>query len=122
MRRYALLAILSGLVVLATGTADAYAHAYLDRAEPRVGSTVATAPRTLSLHFTQNIEPALSTIEVRNAAGDRVDQGRPHAGGSRTVLQVGLKSLPPGSYQVHWRVLSADTHTTEGSFSFQVGR
>jgi copper resistance protein C len=122
MRRYALLAMLSALAVLATGTADAYAHAYLDRAEPRVGSTVATAPRTLSLRFTQNIEPALSTIEVRNAAGERVDQGRPHSGASRTVLQVGLKSLPPGSYQVHWRVLSVDTHTTEGSFSFQVGR
>ena len=122
MRRYAHLAILSALAVLAAGTADAYAHAYLDRAEPRVGSTVATAPRTLSLHFTQNIEPALSTIEVRNAAGNRVDQGQAHSGASRAVLQVGLKSLPPGPYQVHWRVLSVDTHTTEGSFSFQVGR
>jgi methionine-rich copper-binding protein CopC len=99
----------------------AHAHAALDRANPRVGSTVASAPRAVSLWFTENIEPALSTIEVRNAAGARVDQGRARAGGSN-VLQIGLKSLPPGTYQVHWRVLSVDTHRTEGTFSFQVGQ
>jgi methionine-rich copper-binding protein CopC len=38
------------------------------------------------------------------------------------VLHVGLKPLPPGTYRVHWRVLSVDTHTTEGSFTFQVGQ
>jgi methionine-rich copper-binding protein CopC len=35
---------------------------------------------------------------------------------------VGLKALPPGTYQVHWRVLSVDTHKTEGNFSFSVGQ
>jgi len=98
----------------------AYAHASLDRANPRVGSTVSSPPRTISLWFTEKIEPGLSTIEVRNAAGARVDQGRAHGGGN--VLQVGLKPLPPGTYQVHWRVLSVDTHKTEGTFNFQVGQ
>jgi methionine-rich copper-binding protein CopC len=108
-------------LVLASG--DAHAHAYLDRANPRVGSTVASAPRVLSLWFTQNLEPAFSTIEVRNAAGARVDQGRAHVdSANRNVLQIGLKSLPVGTYNVRWRVLSADTHVTEGSFTFQVGQ
>jgi methionine-rich copper-binding protein CopC len=119
MRRSALLAILPALVL---ATADAYAHAYLDRAEPRVGSSVSAAPRALSLWFSQNLEPAFSTIEVRNAAGARVDQGRARVGASRNMLQIGLKPLPPGAYKVYWRVLSVDTHTTEGSFSFQVGQ
>ena len=98
----------------------AHAHAALDRANPRVGSTVASAPRSVSLWFTEKIEPALSVIEVRNAAGTRVDQGKARGGGNN--LTIGLKPLSPGSYQVHWRVLSVDTHKTEGTFSFQVGQ
>jgi methionine-rich copper-binding protein CopC len=120
MRTSALLAILA---LLLGATAQAHAHAYLDRADPRVGSTVGAAPRTLSLWFTENLEPAFSTVEVRNASGARVDQGRARLdGASRNVLHVALKPLPPGTYRVQWRVLSVDTHTTEGNFSFQVGQ
>jgi len=36
-------------------------------------------------------------------------------------MRVALKPLPPGVYKVSWRVLSVDTHTTEGDFSFRVG-
>jgi copper resistance protein C len=99
--------------------AVARAHAFLDHADPRVGSTVQTAPRELSLSFTQQLEPAFSSVEVRDANGARVDQGKPRV--SADEMHVGLKPLPPGSYKVHWRALSVDTHTTEGSFSFQVG-
>ena len=119
MQRKTLLAILPALVF---ATADAHAHAYLDRAEPRVGSTVGAAPRALSLWFSQNLEAAFSTVEVRNGAGARVDQGKARLGANRNLLQVGLKPLPAGTYRVFWRVLSVDTHTTEGSFSFQVGQ
>jgi methionine-rich copper-binding protein CopC len=109
-----------GLVALLPfGTTVAQAHAFLDHAEPRVGSTVPTAPRELSLSFTQNLEPAFSTLEVRDANGARVDQGKARI--SADVMRVGLKPLPPGTYKVHWRALSVDTHATEGSFSFQVG-
>ena len=105
------------LFILAGSTA--HAHAFLDHADPRVGSSVPTAPRQLSLWFTQNLEPAFSTVEVQNAAGARVDLGKPRIGGN--VMHVGLKPLPPGTYRVVWHVLSVDTHTTEGSFSFHVG-
>jgi copper resistance protein C len=114
------LILLAALICTLGSAGAAHAHAALDRANPRVGSTVAAAPRTVSLFFTENIEPALSSIEVRNAVGARVDQGKARGGGNS--LQIGLKSLSPGSYQVHWRVLSVDTHKTEGTFSFQVGQ
>jgi len=120
MRNSASLAI---LLFLGLGATGAYAHASLDRTDPRVGSTVASAPRAVSLRFTEKLEPAFSTIEVRNAAGVRVDQGRARVDSTnRNLLQIGLKPLPPGTYRVRWRVLSVDTHTTEGSFSFQVGQ
>src|SRR2546430_7216017 len=42
------------------GVAGARAHAVLDRAEPRVGSTVRTAPADVKLWFTERLEPAFS--------------------------------------------------------------
>jgi copper resistance protein C len=103
-------------------TSPARSHALLDHASPLVGSTVRSAPRTISLWFTQKLEAAFSSIEVRDVGGSRVDVGKAQVGGDGTLLHTGLKTLPPGSYQVHWRVLSVDTHTTEGNFSFRVGQ
>jgi len=115
MNRIAI-AILCSLVL---GTAHADAHAFLDHAEPRVGSAVTSAPREVTLWFSQNLEAAFSTVEVRDAGGARVDQGKPQI--SAGVMRIGLKPLPPGTYKVHWHILSVDTHRTEGSFSFRVG-
>jgi copper resistance protein C len=96
----------------------AQAHAFLDHTEPRVGSTVPTAPRELALFYTQNLEPAFSSVEVSDANGARVDLGKPTI--SASTMRVGLKPLPPGTYRVRWHVLSVDTHTTQGSFTFHV--
>jgi methionine-rich copper-binding protein CopC len=113
--------IAAGMLALSPlATTGACAHAFLDHAEPRVGSTVSSAPRELTLTFTQELEPAFSTAEVRDANGTRVDQGKAQISGS--MMRVGLKPLPPGTYRVHWRALSVDTHTTEGNFSFRVGK
>lgn len=109
----------SVLLSVVAGTA-ADAHAFLDHAEPRVGSTVPTAPREVALFYSQNLEPAFSSVEVSDASGARVDLGKPKV--SASTMRVGLKQLPPGTYRVRWQVLSVDTHTTEGSFTFRVGQ
>jgi methionine-rich copper-binding protein CopC len=109
----------SALLAVMLGTA-AKAHAFLDHAEPRVGSTVPTAPREVLLSFTQKLEPAFSSVEVSDANGTRVDLGKPSI--STSVMRIGLKPLSAGTYRVRWHVLSVDTHTTEGSFTFQVGQ
>jgi copper resistance protein C len=101
-------------------TAEANAHAMLDHAEPRVGNKVATAPREVTLWFTQKLEPAFSSIAVTNAAGERVDTGKPRVSGNQ--MSVSLRTGGAGTYHVKWRVLSVDTHTTDGSFTFQVGQ
>jgi methionine-rich copper-binding protein CopC len=111
--------LLTSLALALFGTVAAVAHALLDHADPLVGSTVASAPREVALTFTQKLEPAFSSVQVTDASGARVDQGKPQVSGN--VMRVGLKSLGQGSYRVHWRVLSVDTHTTEGSFTFRVG-
>ena len=107
------------LLLVALGTGAARAHAFLDHASPLVGSTVHSAPHEVSLWFTQSLESAFSSVQVTDANGGRVDQGKVQVSG--IVMRVSLKSLAPGSYKVRWRALSVDTHTTEGSFSFHVG-
>jgi hypothetical protein len=107
------------LVLAAAAPGVAFAHAFLDHASPLVGSTVASAPREVTLSFTQNLEPAFSTVEVTDGGGARVAQGKPQISGN--TMRVNLKAGGPGTYHVHWRALSVDTHTTQGSFTFHVG-
>lgn len=104
---------------LSLAAVQAQAHAFLDHASPLVGSTVASAPHEVVLTFTQNLEPAFSSVEVTDASGARVDQGKAQVSGN--TMRVGLKAGKAGAYHVHWRALSVDTHTTQGSFSFTVG-
>ena len=113
--------VFTTILLICTAPILARAHAMLDHASPRVGSTVNTAPREIVLWFTQKLEPAFSTIEVRNEHGETVQAGKATVTGDRTQLRVALKALPPGTYKVNWRVLSVDTHTTQGDFSFNVG-
>ena len=118
MRRLSLIAIAPLLPALATGAAQA--HAFLDHTEPRVGNKVESPPREVTLWFTQKLEPAFSRITVTNAAGERVDSGKARVSGNQ--MSVSLRSGGSGTYHVNWHVLSVDTHTTEGSFTFQVGQ
>ena len=119
MRKYVHNLALAALLWLAPGLAGA--HAFLDHASPRVGNTVTPAPKEVVLWFTQQLEPAFSSIEVRNEQGAPATAGKATVGGNRTQLRVPLKALPPGNYKVIWRVLSVDTHRTEGNFTFRVG-
>jgi hypothetical protein len=101
--------------------AGAHAHAFLEHTEPRVGSTVAAAPAELRLWFSEPLEPAFSTVEVTDAQGHRVEAGRAQVDPrDRALLRVTLNKLGPGSYTANWRVISVDTHVTEGRFVFQV--
>ncbi|HET9728284.1 MAG TPA: copper homeostasis periplasmic binding protein CopC [Acidimicrobiia bacterium] len=100
---------------------EAFAHAFLDSATPAVGSAVHGAPVQVELHFSEGLEPAFSTVRVDDAKGKRVDAGDVHVDpGDASILEVSLGKLAPGRYHVTWRVVSIDTHVTEGAFTFDV--
>jgi hypothetical protein len=101
---------------------NAQAHAFLDHASPAVGSTVPSAPTSVTMWFTQQLEPAFTTATVTDQAGNSVDSGAATVDPKDpTVMHVPLKRLPPGTYTVAWHALSVDTHTTTGHFTFTVG-
>lgn len=111
------LACLMGVPGLAP---SAFAHAFLERATPAVGAEVSAAPKDLAITYTEPVEPAFCHIAVTNGSGAPVTSGTPAARDGGRTLVVPLQSLPPGTYQVEWHVVSVDTHKTEGHFSFTV--
>jgi copper transport protein len=120
--RLAALAPLAGLWLLATGPAAA-AHGVLSSSEPAGGSSLERTPAAVTLRFTEQPDPGLSTVRVLDSGGRVVAGGpaRPVAG-RPLELQVPLAGLPAGGYTVTWRIVSAvDGHRTDGVFGFGVG-
>jgi hypothetical protein len=115
--------IISLFLVVLTGTARVEAHAFLKNAEPSVGSTVQSSPGEVRIRFTENVEPTFSSIQVFDASGKEVDKRDVHSDRSdRALLHVSLPRLGAGVYKVVWRVVSVDTHVTNGNFTFRVSR
>lgn len=109
------------LAVWLTYSAAAYAHAHLISSTPSADSTSLSAPTEVAIDYTEGVEPTFSTIEVRDAAGARVDTGQVHTlPDNNQRLIVGLKPLKPGTYKVTWHATAVDTHKTAGTFAFTV--
>ena len=98
-----------------------WAHAVLDKATPAARSTVRDPPARVTLRFSERLEPAFSKLQVLDARGRRVDNDDASVtGNDGSVISVSLRTLSPGVYTVKWRVLSVDSHVTEGDFTFNV--
>lgn len=123
MKRPSLLPELLSLAIAACiASTPVAAHAFLDHALPAVGSAVREPPQAVRLWFSEPLEPAFSRVRVFDPSGTEVDAGDSHVDASDpTVLAITLRKLAPGRYRVVWRVVSVDTHVTEGDYTFDVG-
>ncbi|MFC3394863.1 copper homeostasis periplasmic binding protein CopC [Brenneria rubrifaciens] len=96
-----------------------WAHAHLKSQTPVADSTVDAAPATLTLTFSENIEPAFSGVEIVDGA--RQSQAISKTSVARNQMNVTLANpLASGRYLVNWRVLSVDGHKLKGSYRFTV--
>jgi methionine-rich copper-binding protein CopC len=114
--------LLALLALVALAASPARAHAFLDHAIPAVGSSLQRVPAIASLWFTQELEPAFSAVSVVDRSGARIDAADAAVDTKdATLLHASLRPLPPATYKVIRRVVSLDTHTTEGTFTFRLG-
>lgn len=103
------------------GIGLALGHSGLQRAEPPVDSKLNRPPSEVRLYFNERLEPAYSTVRVKDDHGAQVDRQDAHVDPSNPLLlRATLQPLEHGAYTVNWRVLSVDGHVTEGRFTFQV--
>ncbi len=138
--------ILLLIAVLLSGLA--LAHSQLKSSNPKDGSTVSTAPKTVQLEFNEGIELGFSTIRViklpivvtvqdhhqADEAAERfigkikspelekvrVDTGITPKTGQGKKVSLSLKPLKAGWYGVIWRALGTDTHPVSGVMTFRV--
>lgn len=111
------LAAAAALLAAATG---AQAHAHLVRATPAANAEVAS-PKSLSLTFSEKLEPKFSGFELMKADGKPVAlKASVAAKDHKTLSAAPSAPLAPGGYMVMWHVVSADGHRMKGDFSFTV--
>lgn len=88
-----------------------------------MGWTVDKPPARVRIWFDGALEPVFCRIAVMDTNDRRVDNGDGQVNPSdRTILEVSLPRLPPGTYRVFWSVVARDGHRTEGDFPFTVGQ
>jgi copper resistance protein C len=110
-----------GIAVMLVFIPSAWAHAFIDHAEPAVGSKLAWPPSVVKIWFTERLEPALSKIQVFDSRGSEVDKRDTKVDSTNgQLLVVSLPAIKTGKYRVTWRAVSVDTHVTNGSFEFEI--
>jgi methionine-rich copper-binding protein CopC len=112
-------AFVAVLTVLAA-TSLAHAHAHLVRSSPADHATISPDKAVeVRLTFSEPVEPKFSGATVTAGGAEAARAAK--AGSSRSEIVVPLNApLVPGRYEVRWHAVSADTHKTEGVFSFEV--
>ncbi|SDP76528.1 copper transport protein [Streptomyces sp. cf386] len=112
------------VLFLLGGTGPASAHAALRSTDPGDGSLLKSAPRHLTLSFTESVGLLEDSFRVLDPDGRRLRTGEPqHGPDSGDTARVALPSkLAQGTYTVAWRVVSADSHPVSGAFTFSVGK
>jgi copper transport protein len=121
LARLCVVPAVAGIVLLATA-APAWAHAVLQSTDPPMNGVAPQSPPQITLNFNENVEVSFGAIRVYTCSGSRVTTGAPHHGpkSDATVL-VSIPNLNPGVYLVAWRVISADSHPVQGTYSFRIG-
>lgn len=119
-------AVLLGTLLgaLLAGASPASAHAALTGSNPKDGAMVATAPKEVTLTFSEQIAMGNDSIRVLEPSGKRADRAkvRDLGSGGKIVYGVDLHAgLPNGTYTVAWQAVSADSHPVSGAFTFSIG-
>jgi copper transport protein len=123
LARALLCTVLCAMLTVLGSAAPASAHAVQTDSTPAEGSVVSSAPKEVTLTFSEGISMSDGSIRVLAPNGKPVDKGKVRViDGSSVKRGVGLKSgIPKGTYTFAWKAVSADSHPVGGAFTFSVG-
>jgi copper transport protein len=111
------------VALLALSAAPAAAHAFLESSDPAANAVLPTAPSTVTLRFTEPLEPSYSRAELFDESGATVPGAASEIGADPRTMTVAIPTgLGNGTYSLLWRTLSTvDGHTAEGYLPFTIG-
>ena len=100
----------------------AMAHTHIQETIPAKESVIKTVPTEVSIKFSEDLEVAMSKIEVKNLTTGQIVSDKAVAGSTKATLRTPLKNLKSEKtkYEVTWKAVSKDSHTMKGSYSFTV--
>lgn len=99
-----------------------FAHAHLQQQTPAANSEVSPAPQTLTLNFSEGIEPGFSGVTLTGPEKRIIPVGkavRNEKDSTQLVIPLS-ETLGDGLYTVEWHVVSVDGHKTKGQYQFSV--
>jgi copper resistance protein C len=109
------------LIISLTLPFPVFAHAVLVQSHPEVDSTIHESPKQVEVWFNENVASEFKALAVINSAGKRVDnKDIKQARLDRSHIYISTPQLPPDTYTVRYRVMSADTHIVTGRFNFTI--
>ena len=118
-----------GLAIIAAGIAGTQlvsAHSRPIRFDPPAGAVLTAAPSQITGWFTSELrnDPNWNYLQVKNEAGQRVDNGQLSLSPDRYQMSVGLNSgLGPGRYIVQWRTFDDEDGEIFGDcYVFYIGQ
>lgn len=98
-----------------------HAHVHMDKSQPAKNEILTSAPSAVQLWFSGAVAAEWSKIEVTDTKGERVDNGAvSNIDNDPKSLQINLKPIGPGSYEIKWNAVANDGHRIKGSSPFSV--
>jgi copper transport protein len=98
------------------------AHAQLDRTSPAASSVVPNSPQQILLDFSEPVETGLSKIRLFGRNDIEISLGTvEHDVNDKSIIFASAPALDAGPYAVVWNTTSADGHSLNGAFTFEVG-
>jgi methionine-rich copper-binding protein CopC len=114
--RAAVSAALAGLLLFALAL-PALAHSELVSSDPADKATLATPPTTVTLTFSEDLDPAKSSFKLSGPSG-LVGTGAVAA--TPTIMTLEGLSLEPGDYEIQWTSAALDGDILRGTLTFTV--
>jgi copper transport protein len=96
----------------------ASAHTHLIDSKPKQNEVQQEAPKTIQLHFSEQLQLDMVTISVTNPSAQSLPVAVKLAPKNPSIVIASLPPLAKGTYTVKWSVLSGDGHPVSGSYSF----
>jgi methionine-rich copper-binding protein CopC len=113
--------ILFTVVLLGLVTPAAMAHSELVSSNPSASTSIQELPQQIELEFNEELLNLGSgnSISIMSPSGEDLGMGETSTDGARITRLLNTTS-ELGSFEVKYRVASADGHVLQGSYSFNL--
>ncbi len=115
--RRALVASALALLILLIATGSALAHSELVSSDPADKAVLATSPTTITLTFSEDLDPGKSSFKLVGPAGTI---GTGSVSADPVAMTLDGLALDPGDYEIQWTSAALDGDILRGTLTFTV--